>query len=100
MKKNEAVAAQEKYLRRLILTLTCCHMASRAPSVGADMLPLSQRRPRTLLPAAEHLKGKAISLPILPRSLSNQREFGLKFDCLLINTPLQGLQDELISFAI
>lgn len=27
-------------------------MASRAPSVGADMLPLSQRRPRTLLPAA------------------------------------------------
>lgn len=43
-------------------------MASRAPSAGAGMLPLSPRRPRTLW-QQEPPNGKAISPPILSHSL-------------------------------
>ncbi len=52
MKKDSSVnlEAVRSFMKVQTLTPTCCHMASRVPSVGAGMLPLSQRRPRT--PAA------------------------------------------------
>lgn len=61
-------------------------MASRVPSVGAGMLPLSQRRPRT--PAAAGAAEWESNFPSHSSSFPQATgDFGLKSHCPIIKTP-------------